>query len=63
VLLSGEHVLKEEALWHFNLACYECQLGSMEAAKERLSETFRIDPKMRNQALEDEDLEPLWAAL
>ncbi len=63
VLLSGEHVLREEALWHFNLACYECQLGNIEPAKERLQETFRIDPKMRKQALEDEDLEPLWAGL
>jgi hypothetical protein len=35
----------------------------MEAAKERLGETFRIGPKMRLQALEDEDLEPLWAGL
>jgi tetratricopeptide (TPR) repeat protein len=63
LLSEGGNVLSNEALWHFNLACYECQLGNLDTARARLDEAFRIDPKMRKQALEDGDLEPLWAGL
>ncbi len=48
--------------FHFNLACYECQLGNLDAAKEHLSQAITLDKKWQMRALEDEDLEPLWAA-
>ena len=60
VLLSGEPVLNREALWHFNLACYDCQLGNLEEAKERLQKAFKLDANYRLMALDDEDLQPLW---
>jgi tetratricopeptide (TPR) repeat protein len=51
------------AVVHYNLACYECQLGNLDAAKERLNTAFKLDSALRLQALEDADLEPLWSGL
>ena len=47
----------------YSLACYECQLGHLAKAKEYLSEVFTLAPELRMQALDDEDLEPLWAMM
>jgi len=44
---------------HFNLACYECQLGNLETTKERLRRAFELEPLYRQRALDD-DLKPLW---
>ena len=43
MLLKGEPLLHGEALWWYNLACYDCQLGAVEAAKARLARAFEID--------------------
>ncbi|MEA3208542.1 MAG: hypothetical protein QOE70_1599 [Chthoniobacter sp.] len=53
----------QAAVLHFNLAAYECQLGNLDEATARLRRAFELDPKYRLMALEDEDLEPLWASL
>lgn len=58
-----EHALERHpqvALLHFNLACYECQLGNLEKAKQRLERAFKLAPSCRLEALHDEDLKPLW---
>jgi tetratricopeptide (TPR) repeat protein len=47
----------------FNLACYECQLGRIESAKDYLKRAFEIEPKWRVAALDDEDLQPIWNQL
>ncbi len=44
----------------FNLACYECQLGQLDEAMSYLDRAFQIDAGFRGQALDDEDLKPLW---
>lgn len=59
-LLLAEDELGDEAMFHFNLACYACQLGDLQEAERRLEMAFEIDPKYRSQALEDEDLRPMW---
>ena len=51
------------AIFHYNLACYECQLGEVEVAKARLQHAFKLEPKYRLRALEDEDLEGVWDSL
>jgi len=43
----------------FNLACYEAQLGRLEAAKAHLKRATELDAKFRLMALEDSDLEAL----
>jgi len=60
VLASGEHALSKEALFHFNMACYECQLGHLEAARERLIRAIKLGRECRQMALDDPDLQPLW---
>jgi len=52
-----------KAIVHYNLACYECQLGDIAAAKKYLAKTFMLDPKYRIHALEDDDLVPMWMML
>jgi len=51
--------LPEVAHFHYNLACYECQLGNLEAAKYRLQRAFELEPQFRVVALDDEDLKLL----
>jgi tetratricopeptide (TPR) repeat protein len=50
------------ATMRYNLACYECQLGRLERAKEWLEKAFALgDAKgMKLAALDDPDLQPLW---
>jgi hypothetical protein len=47
----------------FNLACYEVQIGSLDRAKAHLKRANKIGAKFRLMALEDPDLQPLWASL
>lgn len=46
----------------YNLACYECQLGRLDAAKRwlALAENAKGKEDFKKMALEDEDLRPLW---
>ena len=52
----------KEYLIAFNLACYECQLGDRKRAMVLLEEAIDLAGKkdIRQMALDDPDLEPLW---
>ena len=63
ILVNAAERLPNIAIFHSNLACYECQLGDLEAAKIRLKRTFELDSQFRRVALDDEDLRPLWDSL
>jgi len=65
ILVSVAAKFPEEFLMRYNLACYECQLGRLEQARDWLEKAFALgDPmKMTLAALEDRDLEPLWSKL
>ena len=63
ILISAAEQQEGEALFHFNLACYECQLGNLAGAKERLSRAFALNLRYRSLALDDSDLEPLWETM
>jgi len=63
ILAKAVRRFSKKAIIYFNLACYECQLGRLESAKNYLKRAFKIDPKWRIAALDDEDLEPLWSEL
>jgi predicted Zn-dependent protease len=50
----------------YNLACYECQLGQLPAARERLCQALTLSARadlLKRNALEDADLEPLWPVI
>ncbi len=50
----------KSALLHYNLGCYECQLGNMAMAKVRLRRAFKLGGRsMRALALNDSDLAPM----
>jgi hypothetical protein len=61
--LNAESKFRKEAIIKYNLACYCCQLGEIEKAKNYLKKAFDIDSTWRLQALDDEDLRPLWDSL
>jgi len=63
ILALAIDIHPRKAILHYNLACYECQLGDITAAKKHLDKTFRLDPKYRIFALDDDDLMPMWMML
>ena len=60
ILLDAEKKFPDDAMTHFNLGCYACQLGYLEAAKIRVGRAIELDSSFKILALDDEDLEPLW---
>ena len=59
------HVVEKfpiSATMHYNLACYECQLGNLTEARKWLAKAFRLGNRdqMKLAALGDLDLKPLW---
>jgi tetratricopeptide (TPR) repeat protein len=63
ILLNAERKFPKEAIIKYNLACYFCQTGDIAKAKDYLQKAFKIDSNWRLQALDDEDLKPLWDSL
>jgi tetratricopeptide (TPR) repeat protein len=59
-LLEAQNRFPEEATIPFNLACYACQLGRLDEAKEKLAKAIEMEPAFKKAALEDEDLKPIW---
>jgi tetratricopeptide (TPR) repeat protein len=47
----------------FNLACYEARLGNIDRAKVHLTRATKIDARFCLMAIDDPDLERLWALL
>jgi tetratricopeptide (TPR) repeat protein len=60
ILLTAVEAQPDVAIFHYNLAYYECLLGDVEVAKARLHHAFKLDPPLRLKALEDEDLKAVW---
>jgi tetratricopeptide (TPR) repeat protein len=63
LLLKARELHPAEPMIHFNLACYAAQTGFLENARAHLDHAITLDPSIRQQALEDDDLLPLWAAV
>jgi hypothetical protein len=63
ILLDAVEQHPSEPILHYNLACYECQLGDIEVAKARLQHACKLSKKCRLMALDDDDLAPLWDKL
>ena len=61
-LLPAIDKFPKEATIPFNLSCYACQMGQLEAARDWLHRAIAIGgkEKIRQMALRDSDLEPLW---
>jgi len=62
-LESAPKSIRDTALYCYNLACYETQLGNLDEAKCLLKDCFARDPQYREESLDDPDLEPLWSSI
>jgi tetratricopeptide (TPR) repeat protein len=61
-LLPAFDKFPKEPTIPFNLACYACQMRQLDTARDWLQRTMTIGGKarIREMALNDSDLEPLW---
>jgi hypothetical protein len=52
-------------LLRYNLACYECQLGNEVEAIKLLDQAYKLGNRdqIKQMALEDTDLKPLWTKI
>ena len=60
VALKRLELHPDEAILHFNLACYLSLLGEFEEAKKHLNRSIRLDKRFQAASVEDEDLKGLW---
>ena len=50
---------RTSAVLHYNLACYECLLGSMPSARARLARACRMDKRFAAEGRKDPDLKTM----
>jgi len=65
ILKMAQMLFPRNPLICYNIACYECQSGSLAKAQVWLKRAFRNGnaAEFRAMALKDPDLQPLWAKL
>ena len=65
VLLPAFEKFPEEPIIPYNLACYACQLGRLDQARQWLQHAVKVagKEKINFMALNDDDLAPLWEEL
>jgi hypothetical protein len=61
-LLTAPASIRKTAVFYYNLACYETQLGNLTDGKRLLEQSCKIDKRFRQDSLKDPDLQPLWKA-
>jgi TPR repeat protein len=61
-LIQAQKSFPKEAIIAYNLACYDCQLGDLDAAKAWLDKACTLGDvhKIKLMALQDPDLKLLW---
>lgn len=64
-LLPAFDKFPKEPTIPFNLSCYACQLRQLDVARDWLNRAVAVGgkEKIKQMALEDTDLEPLWAEI
>jgi hypothetical protein len=50
----------DEAILHYNLACYHSLLGEFPEAKKSLTRAIELDERFKPESVEDDDLAGLW---
>ena len=63
MVVAGEPYLENEAAFHYMLACYDAALGNLDDVKEGLSRAFELKKSLRQKALDEPDLAPVWESL
>jgi len=62
-LLEAPPEMEEVPTYHYNLACYECTLGNLDAARIRLAKAISLYDGFEDFAGNDPDLKPLHEEL
>jgi Flp pilus assembly protein TadD len=62
ILIQAHRTFPKEQIIAYNLACYDCQLGDLDAAKAWLDKACTLGDarRIKLMALQDPDLKPLW---
>jgi len=60
VLLSAPEWIRRTGILHYNLACYEAQLGDLGTAKQCIRAAIEINASFKKNARTDPDLQRLW---
>src|SRR5215210_3485386 len=60
VLLSAPEWIRRTGILHYNLACYEAQLGDITTARQSTQAAIEINASFKKNAKQDPDLERLW---
>jgi len=65
ILIQAQRTFPRKPIIAYNLACYDCQLGDLNAARSWLKKACALGDarKIKHMALQDPDLEPLWPDL
>jgi hypothetical protein len=60
VILEAPEWLRRTGILHYNLACYEAQLGDLKTARQCIKVACKMNTAMRKNAAVDPDLRGLW---
>ena len=60
VLLSAPEWIRKTGILHYNLACYEAQLGDLTTARQCIKAAIEINSSFKKNARTDPDLARLW---
>ncbi len=60
VLLSAPEWIRRTGILHYNLACYEAQLGDLTTARQCIQAAIQINSSFKKNARTDPDLARLW---
>lgn len=65
VLMPVVDKFPEEYILRYNLACYACQLGNIEEARQWLDKAMALggSDEVKKTALTDPDLQPMWTEI
>ena len=65
ILIQAQKTFPQVPIIAYNLACYDCQLGDLDAAKAWLDKACILGDarQVKHMARQDPDLEPLWPEL
>jgi tetratricopeptide (TPR) repeat protein len=60
VIESAPEWIRRTGILHYNLACYEAQLGDKRTARQCINVAIQMNEAMRKNAKADPDLRGLW---
>lgn len=60
VIEAAPEWIRRTGILHYNLACYEAQLGDKKTARQCINVAIQLNEAMRKNAKSDPDLRGLW---